>query len=53
MAQLTNGGDGGLRAIPARVQLYAVAWLRWRMFVNNFRRARTGKGKIAGLVLTD
>ncbi|HUB51676.1 MAG TPA: hypothetical protein VL986_05995 [Terracidiphilus sp.] len=29
-----------LPRIPARVQLLAVAWLRWRMFVNSFFRRR-------------
>ena len=33
------------RDIPARVQLLAVAWLRWRIFVNNtFRRRSSGQG---------
>ncbi len=40
------------RDIPARVQLLAVAWLRWRIFVNNtFRRRSSGKGQAVGLAL--
>jgi ABC-2 type transport system permease protein len=40
------------REIPARVQLLAVAWLRWRIFVNNtFRRRSSGKGQAIGLAL--
>jgi ABC-2 type transport system permease protein len=40
------------REIPARVQLLAVAWLRWRIFVNNtFRRRSPGKGQAVGLAL--
>ena len=39
------------REIPARVQLLAVAWLRWRIFVNNtFRRRSSVKGQAVGLV---
>jgi ABC-2 type transport system permease protein len=37
--------------IPAATQLLAIAWLRWRMFVNGFRR-QTSQGKIAGLVVS-
>ena len=38
--------------ISARVQLLAVAWLRWRIFVNSmFRRRGTGKRQAAGLAL--
>lgn len=50
MAELSSA-DSTLRPIPARTQVLAVAWLRWRMFVNSFRRTNTGKGKLAGLVL--
>ena len=38
-------------AIPASTQLLAIAWLRWRIFVNGFRR-QAGSGKIAGLVVS-
>jgi ABC-2 type transport system permease protein len=51
MAELISG-DSALRPIPARTQVVAVAWLRWRMFVNSFLRTKTGKGKMAGLLLT-
>ena len=51
MAEL-SAGQPALRPIPARTQVLAVAWLRWRIFVNSFRRTSTGKGKVAGLVLT-
>jgi len=38
-------------AIPARVQLLAVAWLRWRIFVNGiFRRRSTGTRQVVGLI---
>ncbi|MGA2207771.1 MAG: hypothetical protein ABSG10_13675 [Terracidiphilus sp.] len=38
------------RGIPAGTQLTAVAWLRWRMFVNNiFRRRPTGTHQAVGL----
>ncbi len=38
------------RGIPAGTQLTAVAWLRWRMFVNNiFRRRATGTHQAVGL----
>jgi len=43
----------GLRqAIPARTQLMAVAWLRWRIFMNNLFRPRRAAGarQAAGLV---
>jgi ABC-2 type transport system permease protein len=36
--------------IPARVQLAAVAWLRWRIFINStFRRRTTGTRQAVGL----
>ena len=38
------------RDIPARTQLLAVAWLRWRIFVNSvFRRRPTGTRQAVGL----
>jgi len=37
--------------IPARVQLGAVAWVRWRMFVNSFRKRQAGGKNIGGLLL--
>ncbi len=41
------------RDIPARAQLLAVAWLRWRIFVNNtFRRRSPGKSQAFGLALS-
>jgi ABC-2 type transport system permease protein len=39
------------RHIPAATQLLAIAWLRWRIFANGFRR-QTSQGKIAGLVVS-
>jgi ABC-2 type transport system permease protein len=39
-----------VRDIPVRTQLLAVAWLRWRIFVNSTFRRR-GTGRAAGLVL--
>jgi ABC-2 type transport system permease protein len=46
MAELDGAYD-----IPATTQLLAVAWLRWRMFVNGFRR-QASSGKVAGIVFT-
>jgi ABC-2 type transport system permease protein len=38
--------------IPARVQLEAVAWLRWRIFINGlFRRRPRKSGQAVGLAL--
>jgi ABC-2 type transport system permease protein len=37
--------------IPASTQLLAIAWLRWRMFVNGFLR-QAKSGKTAGVVLS-
>jgi ABC-2 type transport system permease protein len=38
--------------IPARVQFAAVAWLRWRIFINStFRRRSTGTRQAVGLAL--
>jgi ABC-2 type transport system permease protein len=51
MARLDAGSDTS-RPIPARTQLLAVAWLRWRIFVNNFRRPRSGKSRVGALVFT-
>src|SRR5579859_966663 len=39
------------RPIPAQAQLLAVAWLRWRIFINNFRRQRADISGVA-LVFT-
>ncbi len=52
MAQLAAGEDSAAsaRAIPAHVQLLAVAWLRWRIFANGFRRQPTGTRQVIGLV---
>ena len=42
---------GSMPPIPASTQLLAVAWLRWRIFVNGmFRKRPKGKRQIAGLV---
>jgi ABC-2 type transport system permease protein len=53
MAEL-SGSPGALAAmppIPARAQLLAVAWLRWRLFANAFMRRRPNeKGQVSGLV---
>ena len=38
--------------IPATTQLIAIAWLRWRIFVNGFIRRQTGPRKVVGLILT-
>jgi ABC-2 type transport system permease protein len=51
MAELSAGsGTLGLPPISARVQLTAITWLRWRMFVNTFfRRRPKGTRQAAGL----
>jgi ABC-2 type transport system permease protein len=42
---------GSLPPIPASAQLLAVAWLRWRIFVNGmFRKRPKGKRQVVGLV---
>jgi ABC-2 type transport system permease protein len=51
MAQLDDRPAASAYDIPATTQLLAIAWLRWRMFVNSFRR-QAGSGKVAGLVLS-
>jgi len=53
MVELTSSesAPGCMPPIPASAQLLAVAWLRWRIFVNGFFRKRpTGTRQIAGLV---
>jgi ABC-2 type transport system permease protein len=40
-----------VRDIPATTQLVAIAWLRWRMFANGFRR-QAASGKTAGFILS-
>ena len=49
MATLSSSDqiDASSRPIPAHAQLLAVAWLRWRIFVNNFRRQRSDSTVIA------
>src|ERR1700683_2688687 len=38
--------------IPASTQLLAVAWLRWRIFINStFRRRSGGKRRVVGLIV--
>jgi ABC-2 type transport system permease protein len=52
MAELEAGMPVTAPEIPALTQLVAVAWLRWRIFVNSmFRRRTSGKSGIAGIVL--
>ncbi len=53
MAELDAGkAPQFARDIPVRAQLLAVAWLRWRIFVNStFRRRGTGRGQAAGFAL--
>jgi ABC-2 type transport system permease protein len=53
MVELTGSESvpGSLPPIPASAQLLAVAWLRWRVFVNGiFRKRPKGKRQIVGLV---
>jgi ABC-2 type transport system permease protein len=53
MAELTSPESAPVSVppIPASTQLLAVAWLRWRIFVNGmFRKRPRGKGQVVGLV---
>jgi ABC-2 type transport system permease protein len=53
MVELTGPESvpGSLPPIPASTQLLAVAWLRWRIFVNGmFRKRPNGNRQIAGMV---
>lgn len=53
MAELTGpeSAPGSMPPIPASAQLLAVAWLRWRIFVNGtFRKRPKGSRQIVGLV---
>src|SRR5215469_3313626 len=46
-SELRSGGSG----IPASAQLLAVAWMRWRMFANGFRRSAVKKGAAGRIVV--
>jgi ABC-2 type transport system permease protein len=53
MAELTGSESvpASMPPIPASTQLLAVAWLRWRIFVNGmFRKRPRGNRQIVGLV---
>jgi ABC-2 type transport system permease protein len=53
VAELVGGKEGpaSTYSIPASTQLLAVAWLRWRIFVNNtFHRRSSARHQAAGLV---
>lgn len=53
MAELTGpeSVSASMPPIPAGVQLRAVAWLRWRIFVNGmFRKRPKGNRQIVGLI---
>jgi ABC-2 type transport system permease protein len=53
MVELTGRESvpGSMPPIPASAQLLAVAWLRWRIFVNGmFRKRPQGKRQIVGMV---
>lgn len=53
MAELNGPGNapGAMPPIPASEQLLAVAWLRWRIFVNGMSRKRPkGTRQVVGLV---
>jgi ABC-2 type transport system permease protein len=49
VAQLDDRPAPAVRYIPATTHFLAIAWLRWRMFANSFRR-QTGQRRVAGLV---
>jgi ABC-2 type transport system permease protein len=50
MAELSQLAPGGWTAAQTRAQFASIAWLRWRMVVNGFRR-KGGAGEIVGRVL--
>jgi ABC-2 type transport system permease protein len=50
MAQLGPAVGGGWTAAQTRSQFAAIAWLRWRILVNSFRR-KGGAGEMVGVVL--
>lgn len=52
MAELEAGRSAlePARAIPIKTQLLAVAWLRWRIFVNSAFRRRSSGAPAAGIV---
>ncbi|MGB8846587.1 MAG: hypothetical protein WCC73_12960, partial [Terracidiphilus sp.] len=53
MAELTDhqSGPGSVPPIPASAQLLAVAWLRWRIFVNGMTRKRPKSTRqVVGLI---
>ena len=53
MVELTGRESvpGSMPPIPASAQLRAVAWLRWRIFLNGmFRQRPKGKRQVVGLV---
>jgi hypothetical protein len=49
LAQLNDPADAA--NIPAATQLAAIAWLRWRIFLNGFKRRQSGPRK-AGPIVT-
>ena len=46
-------GSGGktTQDISATAQLLTIAWLRWRMFANGFRRRQSGSRQVTGIVM--
>lgn len=53
MAELTPAAESAVaHDIPATTHLLTIAWLRWRMFANGFRRTKTGTNRVGGLILT-
>jgi ABC-2 type transport system permease protein len=48
VAQLGEAVDAA--NIPAATQLIAIAWLRWRMFANGFKRRQSGTRKAGSIV---
>jgi ABC-2 type transport system permease protein len=48
VAQLNDPADAA--NIPAATQLIAIAWLRWRMFANGFKRRQSGPRKAGSIV---
>ena len=50
MAKLDDSISGPWTSAQSRAQLAAIAWLRWRIFINNFRRS-SKKRSVTSLVL--
>jgi ABC-2 type transport system permease protein len=50
MAELTTSRPAPWSSHQTLAQFYAIAWLRWRILINNFRR-KGGAGELVGRIL--